>query len=333
MNNLAGVYKLGGKLDLALPLFEETLKRRKAKLGAEHPDTLESMNNLALGYQAMARLDLALPLYAETLKLRQTTLGNDHPDTLKSMNNLALGYGAAGKMALAVPLLEETLKRRKTTLGNNHPDTLATLSSLALGYVATGRDDLALPCLQDAARDLQSAQFQHKDAGALAGKVARGYERLQHFDKAESLRRQWLAVCKERFGADSVLYANELMMLGSNLLQQDKWRDAEGVLRDCLAVREKKQPNAWSPFATQSLLGAARLGQKQYADAEPLLLAGYQGLKQRAGQIPLASKGLVGETAQRLVALYEAWDRPEQAATWRKIAAAEGAKFLPRDPR
>ena len=79
-----------GKLDLALPLFEETLKLRKAKLGPDHPDTLTSMNNLALAYQAAGKLDLALPLYEETLKLKKAKLGPDHPDTLMSMNNLAL---------------------------------------------------------------------------------------------------------------------------------------------------------------------------------------------------------------------------------------------------
>ena len=40
MSNLAGAYQAAGKLDLALPLFEETLKLRKAKLGPDHPDTL-----------------------------------------------------------------------------------------------------------------------------------------------------------------------------------------------------------------------------------------------------------------------------------------------------
>ena len=38
MANLARAYRAAGKLDLALPLYEETLKLRKAKLGLEHPD-------------------------------------------------------------------------------------------------------------------------------------------------------------------------------------------------------------------------------------------------------------------------------------------------------
>ena len=40
MNNLAMGYRDAGKLDQALPLFEETLKLRKAKLGPDDPDTL-----------------------------------------------------------------------------------------------------------------------------------------------------------------------------------------------------------------------------------------------------------------------------------------------------
>ena len=40
-------YREAGKLDKALPLFEETLALMKAKLGPDHPDTLMSMNNLA----------------------------------------------------------------------------------------------------------------------------------------------------------------------------------------------------------------------------------------------------------------------------------------------
>ena len=67
MNNLAVGYQAAGKLDKALPLFEETLALRKAKLGPDHPDTLTSMNNLASGYQAAGKLDEALPLFEETL--------------------------------------------------------------------------------------------------------------------------------------------------------------------------------------------------------------------------------------------------------------------------
>ena len=79
MNNLGRGYQQAGKLDLALPLLEETLKRREAQLGPDHPDTLQTMSNLALGYQAAGKLDLALPLYEETLKRRKAKLASRPP--------------------------------------------------------------------------------------------------------------------------------------------------------------------------------------------------------------------------------------------------------------
>ena len=67
----------------------ETLARRKAKLGHDHPDTLQSMNDLANGYGKDGRLADALKLHEETLARRKAKLGHAHPDTLWSMYNIA----------------------------------------------------------------------------------------------------------------------------------------------------------------------------------------------------------------------------------------------------
>ena len=80
-------------------------------------------------------------------------------------------------------------------------------------------------------------------------------------------------------------------------LRQEKWTDAETALRECLAIRAQQQPDAWSTFNTRSMLGEALLRQARsagkgndpdglaravamYRDAEPLLTAGYTGLRQ-----------------------------------------------------
>ena len=60
--------------------------------------------------------------------------------------------------------------------------------------------------------------------------------------------------------------------------------DAEAVLHESLVIRERKQPDDWVTFHTRSLLGGSLLGQKRYADAEPLLLAGSEGVRQRAAK-------------------------------------------------
>lgn len=71
-------------------------------------------------------------------------------------------------------------------------------------------------------------------------------------------------------------------------------------------------------FNAQAMLGGALLGQKKYTDAEPLLLSGYQGMKQREAKIPPQGKVRLTEALERLVQLYEATGKKEEADKWRK---------------
>src|SRR5260370_14354124 len=105
--------------------------------------------------------------------------------------------------------------------------------------------------------------------------LADAYDENKQFDKAELLLRELLPLAKQKSGGDSPAYADALATLGLDLLHQKKWTDAEPLLRECLAIREKTQPDVWSTVNTKSLLGGSLLGPKKYAEAEPLLLAGY----------------------------------------------------------
>src|SRR5262249_33044804 len=85
----------------------------------------------------------------------------------------------------------------------------------------------------------------------------------------------------------------------------------------CLDHRKKSQPDDWTCFHSMSQLGAALAGQKKYAEAEPLLIDGYEGLKAREVKIPAPAKKYLAAAAARIVPFYEAWGQPEKAAAWR----------------
>jgi hypothetical protein len=119
-------------------------------------------------------------------------------------------------------------------------------------------------------------------------------------------------------------YGNSLAYLATSLLLQKKWDQAEPICRQCLTIRKKKDPDSWRMFNAKSMLGGALLGQKKYVDAEPLLLAGYKGLKRHATVDP----GLrlpIPITLERLVQFYEATDKKAAAAKWRKELEALNA--------
>jgi hypothetical protein len=65
-------------------------------------------------------------------------------------------------------------------------------------------------------------------------------------------------------------------------------------------------------------IGKLLLDAKEYAEAEPLLMQGYEGMKRCEARLPLEDPRHVTETLEPLVQLYDAWDRPDQAAKWRK---------------
>jgi tetratricopeptide (TPR) repeat protein len=309
MNNVASAYLAAGKLGLALPLFEETLKLSKARLGPDHPDTLDSRNNLAVVYQAVGKPDLALPLFEETLRLRKARLGPDDPRTLDSMNNLAMAYQDAEKLGLALPLFEETLKLSKAKLGTEHPLTRTIRNKL------------------DFLRHIGKAQERYRENLAKLGP--------DHIDTLLARRdlAQWDLAANQLDEAERILV--EVMDGMKTRANDDPIRVFTiRLLRDCLTTRERTMPDSWLTFRCKARLGGALLGQKNYADAEPLLLAGYEGLKKQEAKLPPEGKVGLTEAVERLVKFYEATDKKDAAAKWRQElealrTAAKGPETKP----
>src|SRR5262249_36132855 len=105
--------------------------------------------------------------------------------------------------------------------------------------------------------------------------------------------------------------------LTSAYIDSRKWRDAENIVRECLGVYERHQPQAWLRFHNMSRLGAALVGQGKYAEAETHLIQGYDGLNARATSIPPRYRNFGGAARARIVALYEAGGKPAGAEKWR----------------
>jgi tetratricopeptide (TPR) repeat protein len=223
-----------------------------------------------------------------------------------------------------IRLYEQVRDSRTQKLGADHPATLTTLHNLAGAYHKDGRLPEAIRLFEQAAQGIAKRRFQHEHAHLIIPNTITAYEQAQQYDKAEGWRRQWLPFVKLRAGAESPAYAGELAMLGLNLLTQQKWSDAEPILRECLAIREKKEAKAWTTFNTQSMLGEALAGQKRYAEAEPLLVKGYDGLKAREKTIPPQGRARIPEALDRLIAFYTAVDKPEEVKKWQ----TERAKII-----
>jgi eukaryotic-like serine/threonine-protein kinase len=159
---------------------------------------------------------------------------------------------------------------------------------------------------------------EHPNTLSLMNRFATAQETLGRWAGAEVIRREVVALRRGSTPAGSPLLAGDLDGLARNLLVQARAREAELLLRESLPIREKALSKDWTRFNTMSLLGGAHLRQGRYAEAELLLIQGYERMKACEAKIPAPGKPRLPEAAERVIRLYEAWGKPEKAAAWKE---------------
>ncbi len=159
--------------------------------------------------------------------------------------------------------------------------------------------------------------------------LAQVYELQNELTPAIELRKATLAARESRLpAADRALIASR-DRLARTLMLAGQFEPAAEQLKIVLAHRQANEPDRWTTFHTQSLLGEALLGMKQLTEAEPLLREAWKGLESHQAEIPAASKQRISEALSRLIQLEEALNRPEEAAKWRKMLEERQSKPQP----
>jgi centrosomal protein CEP104 len=80
MNDLATLYSENENFERAQALFERALSIQETTLGAEHPETVQTLTDLAICHLDREDNNLGRPLLQRALELQTNILGPDHPD-------------------------------------------------------------------------------------------------------------------------------------------------------------------------------------------------------------------------------------------------------------
>ena len=317
-NNLALAHQQAEQFTESLSLLEETVSLQKAMIGVDDPETLISMNNLASAYQIAGQLSQAISLFKETLALQKAKLSPDHPDTLRTMGNLAGAYGTDNQIDNALPLYMAALEGFRVKLGSEHADTLLTTNNLAAAYFRRGRPADAVPLFVEALR-IQKTKLgpDHPDTLLSMNNLAVLYRNTGRPAAALPLFESALKGFRVKLGLASRSTLGTMNNLADSYLVLERWKDAELIARECLALREKAQPDDWQRFQTMSQLGIALARQKKYTDAQRFLIEGYEGMKAREARIPVPHQNKLARAAEQIVPFYEDWGNEDQAYEWR----------------
>ena len=327
MDDLAVAYRHAGRAREAAPLQERVFAVRKATLRPDHPDLLDTMNNLALTYQDLRRIDEAVSLHEQALALCRDSLGPGDAKTLAFMNNLAMAYNSAGRVNDGLPLFERVFAIRSETLALDHPDLQISINNLAATYQVIGRAPKAVELLEKVvAVRKEKLGPNHHDTIISMINLALAYRATRRTDKAIPLFEDVVEFRKSKLRPGHPDTLKSMSSLANAYLDAKRWEIAEGILRECLQLREKIPDDVWLRFQTMCSLGSTLSAQKKYAAAEPFLIDGYKGMKANEATIPDAKKKNLAIVAERIVPFYVAWGKQEEAAAWRqRLASPHGA--------
>jgi tetratricopeptide (TPR) repeat protein len=243
---------------------------------------------------------------------------------LRAARRLADLYRSNKDFKRSIPLAEDVLKRSRESRGPNQLDTLEAMHILASSYLAAGR----LPQATDVLEQAWARAKERPDPPAgileIPTTLAGAYSRSGHPEKAESVYRDALEAARRAHVEASSEAAYVQILLAGSLLERQEYAEAERLLRECLKFREEHEPDLWQTFNAKSALGGCLLGQKKYDEAEPLLLAGYEGLKRREDKNPRSvPQSRLSEAIGRLVQLYGAKGDAARADEWRRKPPAK----------
>jgi eukaryotic-like serine/threonine-protein kinase len=148
--------------------------------------------------------------------------------------------------------------------------------------------------------------------------LARMYQRQGKYALAQTYAAQTLAGRRHALGSESRYTSAAAADLALAYISQRKFADSEPLAREAFDFDSKKSPDDWQRFRAESLLGASLAGEKNSAEAEPLLLEGYRGMLARKNRIDIADWYHLDRAREWIVQLYASWGKPAKAAEWGK---------------
>jgi serine/threonine protein kinase/tetratricopeptide (TPR) repeat protein len=331
MSAVAQVYRSTEKLaDAEALLLEAGAGFRTAGLG-ESPEAVGALNDLGMVYLDENKLGPAEETINRVVDIFKRTHGFDHPSTLSAIGNLGLVYDSRGLPEKAERTFVEVLKKQREVLGSKHPDTLMSMINLGNHYVYHAEPAKAEQLLLEALQGCRTAlDGRHIMTNAALSILSALYAKAGDLKKLGPVLIEARDVTRARWGPDSGLTAGANQAAAALLLFQKDYAKAEPYLREILDFRIKNEPESWARFKDEGCYGACLLDQKKYAEAAAALISAYEGMKARENDAPEQERTLVTSSLDRIIRLYEAWGKTDEAEKWRKKKPSPPAAAPPK---
>jgi tetratricopeptide (TPR) repeat protein len=130
-----------------------------------------------------------------------------------------------------------------------------------------------------------------------------------------------MEIDRKTLGANHPYVATRMNNLAWTLVKKGDYKSAEELFGRALEIQRKTfAERSWEIANTKLLLGACLKEEKKYPEAESLMLEAFPIIEKSFGIGHPRAQAQV----KRLVDLYEAWGKPDRAATYKAMVKVEG---------
>jgi len=317
MDTMGTVYMNLGLYPQAAPLAEKALEVRRQALSPDDPLIAESLNSLGAIRYTMGNFAEAEKLFRGALDIRRKKLGEENYEVSTSLNDLAMTLNSLGRYDEAEPLYRQALAIRQKLFPKEHPDIAQSLNNLGMFLYRRAKYEEAEKLFR------QALEMNRRLLGEVHPEIASYLNNLGmvlrdsgQLAEAETTFRQSVDLHHKLYGPDHPNYGNAVVNLAALLVRTGKFEEAERYYLEVIALYNKiYTENNFNTATVRSLLGECLTKTKKFPQAEKLLVESLAIIKGQFGQDHPRTQA----TVRRLVALYEAWGKPQKMAVYQAM--------------
>ena len=227
-----------GHFEDAAADLERAVHLQESIAGPGDRETLHYLGELASIRSSQGKLTEAESALRMIWEAKKQMFGEDKPDTLTALNNLAVAIARQGRLDEADSLWKQVLEQRRRVLGDGHPNTFATKVARMNVAVQLGRGEEAEALTAEVLQDIPGLVGGECMETILA-RIDIAQRRLQQerFPDAEALAREAFEIGRDRLHLDPRLLAEPAEVLGTCLVQLERFEEAEARLQQSADVR------------------------------------------------------------------------------------------------
>jgi eukaryotic-like serine/threonine-protein kinase len=314
--DLATIYHKEGRYSEAEALYKDLIPIQQRRLGKDNTDVLGIAADLATLYTDEGKYAQAEPVEREVLDSMLRVRGKGSRDTLAVMGNLAMLYGFEDRFVDSEALYRQAVDGLRRLEGKEDHDTLLETEGLAWASDHLGKyaeaDALFSEVLETQTRVLGR---DHPETLVTMFDLAASYRRRGKYAEAERLLLQVVDARQRKLGKANPDTVAAIADLGSLYVIEGRYGEAGQLLQGAVQNFEKAPGDDWNRDRVRSALGASLAGQRQYAEAEPLLVNGYQKMLERRTSIP-NGKPQLEQAGAWILRLYRDSAQPDKVKEW-----------------